>query len=357
MANDSLNYSKKINELLDKMPDFVTDFIYNFKNSENPSTMLQYSRDIYDFLNFMVNYLADSSDKEIKEITLSDMAKIEPLDVNRYLTTIGSSKDRRYTKLRDKINAQNQVPQSHNASTIKRLRATLSSMYGFFMISGKLGTNPAAAVRNKALPDKNLIYLTNEEQKELLNAVRTGENLEGKAAALHERFEVRDSAMILLLLDTGLRVSEMLTTNIIDYDFDKCSVITVRKGGGTDTVYFSDECASYLQEYFDAQRARFLISDAQIPAFTTLKGERLGVRAVENLVKKYAKAGLGAKGKLITPHKLRSSFAMSFYSASDNDLLLLKEKLHHKSINTTNIYAKAAPGKKEETRNILQGLR
>ena len=62
---------------------------------------------------------------------------------------------------------------------------------------------------------------------------------------------------------------------------------THRKGGGTDTVYFSDECAAYLQEYFDAQRARYLISDAQIPAFTTLKGERLGVRAVENLVKIY----------------------------------------------------------------------
>ncbi len=357
MANDNINYSEKINTLLDDMPDFVTDFIFNFKNSENLPTMLQYSRDIYDFLRFLVNYLPDFSDKEIKDLTLKDMATLEPLDVNRYLTTIMSSKDRRYTKLRDKIAEENIVPQNHNASTIKRLRATLSSMFGFFIISGKLKTNPAAAVRKNTLPEKNLIYLTNEEQTAMLNAVRTGEKLVGKAAAHHERYVVRDSAMILLLLDTGLRVSEMLSTNIIDYDFDACSLITIRKGGGTDTVYYSDECAAYLQEYFDAQRARYLISDAQIPAFTTLKGERLGVRAVENLVKKYAKAGLGAKGNLITPHKLRSSFAMSFYSASDNDLLLLKEKLHHQSINTTNIYAKAAPGKKAETRNILQGLR
>ncbi len=357
MANDNINYSNKINALLDEMPDFVTDFIFNFKNSENLPTMLQYSRDIYDFLRFMVNYLPEFSDKKIKDLTLKDMSMLQPLDINRYLTTIKSAKDRRYTKLRDKANAENDIPQNHNSSTIKRLRATLSSMFGFFMISGKLSTNPAAAVRNNPLPEKSLIYLTNEEQTAMLNVVRTGENLEGKAAAHHERFVLRDSAMILLLLDTGLRVSEMLPTNIIDYDFESCSLITIRKGGGTDTVYFSDECASYLQEYFDAQRAKYMIPDAQIPAFTTLKGERLGARAVENLVKKYAKAGLGAKGKLITPHKLRSSFAMSFYSASDNDLLLLKEKLHHKSINTTNIYAKAAPGKKADTRNLLQGLR
>ena len=78
---------------------------------------------------------------------------------------------------------------------------------------------------------------------------------------------------------------------------------------------------------------------------------------MEKLVKKYVGACLPAKAKSISPHKLRSSFAMSFYTASDNDLLLLKEKLHHKSISTTNIYAKASDTKKEASRNVLQGLR
>ena len=358
MATDNINYAEKINGLLDEMPDFVADFIFNFRNSENPSTMLQYSRDIYDFLRFMVNNLPDYDGMEIKELTLDDLARIEPLDVNRYLTLIRSAKDRRYTKLRNDTNRRNEVPQSHNASTVKRLRATLSSMFSFFMVNGKLKSNPAAAVSQQKVPKKKLIYLTNEEQSRLLNTVRTGENLAGKVATHHDRYVTRDSAMLLLLLDTGLRVSEMLSTDIIDYDFDKCRVHVIRKGGDTDVVSFSDECAEYLEEYFDAQRAKYLISDSQIPAFTTLKGERLGVRAVENLVKKYAEASLGkANGKKITPHKLRSSFAMSFYEASNNDILLLKEKLHHSSINTTNIYAQAATGKKEETRNLLQGLR
>lgn len=358
MANDNVNYSKKVNALLDEMPDFVADFILNFKNSENPSTMLQYTRDIYDFLRFMVNTMPDHDGKDIKDLTLDDLSKLTSLDVNRYLTLIRSSKDRRFTKLRNDVIEKNNVPSNHKASTIKRLRATLSSMFSFFMTSGRLKSNPAAARGNNKTTKKELIYLTNAQQTKLLNTVRTGENLAGKAATHHERYVMRDSAMILLLLDTGLRVSEMLTTNIADYDFDSCCVHVVRKGGDSDVVSFSDECASYLMEYFDAQRARFLISDDQIPSFTTLQGERLGVRAVENLVKKYAEASLGtAKGKSITPHKLRSSFAMSFYEASGNDILLLKEKLHHSSINTTKIYTEAAPGRKEDTRNILQGLR
>ena len=358
MANDNVNYAEKINALLDEMPDFFADFIFNFRNSENPSTMLQYSRDIYDFLRFMVNNLPEFDGKEIKELTLDDLAKLEPIDVNRFLTLIRSAKDRRYTKPRNDTKKKNEVPQNHNASTIKRLRATLSSMFSFFMTNGRLKSNPAAAIRQKKLPKKNVIYLTNEEQSKLLSTVRTGDKLAGKAAAHHEHFVTRDSAMILLLLDTGLRVSEMLTTDIIDYDFDKCTVHVVRKGGDKDIVSYSDECAGYLQEYFAAQRQKYDVSDDQLPAFTTLKGERLGVRAVENLVKKYAEAALGkADGQKITPHKLRSSFAMSFYAASNNDILLLKEKLHHSSINTTNIYAQAASGRKEETRNLLQGLR
>ena len=47
------------------------------------------------------------------------------------------------------------------------------------------------------------------------------------------------------------------------------------------------------------------------------------------------------KAELLSPHKLRSSFAMSFYRATDHNILLLQKKLNHKNITTTNIYAKA----------------
>ncbi len=153
-------------------------------------------------------------------------------------------------------------------------------------------------------------------------------------------------------------IPDYAETNVRDLTVG--SVVVTRKGGDTQTVYYSDECAEYLQIYFDSQKAKFNLKDANhFPAFTALSGERLGVRAVERLVKKYVKAALPdkAEGSKITPHKLRSSFAMSFYAASGNDILKLQKKLNHKSIATTNVYAKAANTDMEDTRNLLQGLR
>ena len=335
MANISIDYSKKIEELLNDMPDFVRDFIYNFGHTEQFTTKFEYSRDIRDFLRYLVNFIPELSEKPVKELSLSDVANIEPLDINRYLTLLLSSGDKN--------------------TTVKRRRATLSSMYSFFVSNGKMPRNPVEATKTIKIPEKNVIYLTNDEQRTLLNTVRYGTSLRESVAKRHNKYADRDSALFLLLLDTGLRVSEMLDTDIIDYDLTECSVVVRRKGGDIQTVFYSDECAGYLETYFDERKGKF--NDNNIPAFATTSGNRLGVRAVETLVKKYVSACMPDKTKLISPHKLRSSFAMSFYEASGKDILLLQKKLHHKSIATTNIYAKASDTAMKESRCILQGKR
>ncbi len=340
MANQGVNYSAKINEMLNDMPDFITDYIYNFGQTEKVATKFEYCRDIRDFLRFMVNFMPEHSEKSISEISVNDLANVTPLDINRYLTLLqGNGKD------------------GLKLATVKRRRATLSSMYSFYLNTGKMDKNPVLATKTIRLPEKSLIYLTNDEQRLLLNTVRSGMNLSNKASKYHNRYAERDSALFLLILDTGLRVSEALSTDIIDYDLESCSVVTVRKGGDIQNVYYSDECAEYLNTYFDSQIVKYASNDKKIPAFTTLQGERLGVRAVEKLVKKYVEACLPEKAKIISPHKLRSSFAMSFYAASNNNILLLQKKLNHKSISTTNIYAKASEAEMIESRSILQGLR
>ena len=340
MANP-ISYANKINELTNELPDFVMDFIYNFStNNSNYNTKLEYCRDIKCFLEYLSNYTSKFADKPIKDFTLEDIDQVEVLDINRYLTILGGPGN-----------------ELRKQSTVKRKRASLSSMYSFFLNSGKIHNNPVLVTSPGKKNKKELIYLTNEEQKTLLNGVRNGNMLSGKACSEHELYEKRDSALFLLLLDTGLRVSEMLNTDISDYDLDNCSVLVTRKGGDHQNVYYSDECAEYLAEYFGAQRVKYGLKDKDIPAFTTTTGKRLGSRAVEMLVKKYMEAYIPARAKEISPHKLRSSFAMSFYEASGNNILLLKEKLNHSSIQTTNIYAEASKKDLKDSRNILEGLR
>jgi site-specific recombinase XerD len=338
MLENKTQYSDKINELLSEMPEFISDFIYNFGRVENYATKLEYCRDIKVYLEFITNYLPKYCDKDIKELTIDDVANIEILDINRFLTTLSGN---------------------HKETTVKRKRASLSSMYGFFVATGKMPRNPIAATKTIKIPNKDVIYLTNEEQSTLLDTVRHGTNLHDSVAKVHYIYADRDSAMFLLLLDTGRRVSEMLGTDIIDYNLDDCSVVVNRKGGDTQIIYYSDECRDYLDVYFTSQKAKYGLSanNLKYPAFTTSTGKRLGVRAVEMLVKKYVTACLPEKARIISPHKLRSSFAMSFYAASDKDILLLKKKMNHKSIQTTNIYAKASDSAMKDSRSILQGLR
>lgn len=328
----------KVNELLKEMPEFVSDFIYNFGRIENYATKLEYCRDIKIYLEFITTYLIEYCDKEITDLSLDDVANIEILDINRFLTTLSGN---------------------HKETTVKRKRASLSSMYGFFVATGKISRNPIAATKSIKIPNKDVVYLTNDEQRTLLETVRYGKKLNKSVAKVHYIYADRDSAMFILLLDTGLRVSEMLSTDIIDYNLEECSVVVTRKGGDTQVVYYSDECRDYLDIYFKSQKVKYELSsnDLKFPAFTTSTGKRLGVRAIEMLVKKYVAACIPEKARIISPHKLRSSFAMSFYAASDKDILLLKKKMNHKSIQTTNIYAKASDSAMRESRSILQGLR
>ena len=338
MPSKSTKYSDLINNLLKDMPDFIMDFVYN--TGKSYATKLEYCRDAGIFLDFLINYLPEHDGKTRKDITMDDLAKVSVLDVQRYLGL--------YT--------EPDMP----LSTAKRKRASLSRMFGYFVNIEKLKNNPVAKTDTIRVPKGDVIYLTNDEQKKFLEAIRSGAGLEGDSAKKHYLYVKRDSAMFLLLLDTGLRVSEMLGTDIIDFDLNDCSANVIRKGGDKDIVYYSDECKEYLEEYFIQQRLEHGLvksKDLHFPAFTTTTGKRLGVRAVEKLVKHYIELCLPQRTSEITPHKLRSSFAMSYYEASGHDIVKLKEKLHHANIETTNVYARASRKDMKDTRNILQGLR
>ena len=330
-------YSTKINKELEKLPDYITEFVYNHGKMNNYATKYEYSRDIYHFFEYIFHLPLFKEYRDISDIVLSDLDKIDGTIINEYL---------------NKLSLQGNKPR-----TLQRKRASISSMYTYFIDIGKLKNNPVAASQKIQLEKEEFIYLTEKEQEILLYCVRTGEGLSHRKAGHHGLYVDRDSAIILLLLDSGLRISELASTEIIDYDFDKCCVEVMRKIGEYQTVFFSDECASYLQTYFDKQIDKYQLTDTHFPAFTNNYGDRLTIRSIERMVKKYAEVAVPGKAKKITPAKLRSSFAMSFYNASDHDIVKLQHILNHANLATTNIYARAADTDSEKTRNILQNAR
>jgi site-specific recombinase XerD len=85
--------------------------------------------------------------------------------------------------------------------------------------------------------------------------------------------------------------------------------------------------------------------------FLSIQNKRIGVRAVENLVKKYA--SLVTSLKKITPHKLRSTYGTSLYRET-GDIYLVADVLGHKDVNTTRKhYAAIDDERKRKARNVV----
>ena len=80
--------------------------------------------------------------------------------------------------------------------------------------------------------------------------------------------------------------------------------------------------------------------------FLSLQKKRIGVRAVENLVKKYSK--LITTMKNITPHKLRSTYGTSLYRET-GDIYLVADVLGHKDVNTTKKHYAALEDERRRT--------
>ena len=115
-------------------------------------------------------------------------------------------------------------------------------------------------------------------------------------------------------------------------------------------MYFSDESKDYLREYLNLRENNGEIFKEGTPLFVTLDGTRLSIREIQQMLKKYVKASLQRSD--ISVHKLRSSFAMEFYKHEKN-ILVLQQRMGHKSMAATNIYARASDKEEavKESRN------
>ena len=94
------------------------------------------------------------------------------------------------------------------------------------------------------------------------------------------------------------------------------------------------ECASgrILAAYLAQKEEDPKIPNEENALFLSLQYRRITVRAVENLVKKYAK--IVTPLKKITPHKLRSTYGTALYRET-GDIYIVADVLGHKDVNTT----------------------
>ena len=159
-----------------------------------------------------------------------------------------------------------------------------------------------------------------------------GDKLTKSQKRFHDKTKVRDTALLTLLLGTGIRVSECVGLDIEDVDFKNNGIKVRRKGGYEAIVYFGEEVEKALFDYLEQRKRIIPLSGHEHALFLSMQNRRITVRAVENMVKKYASTVTTLKK--ITPHKLRSTYGTSLYRET-GDIYLVADVLGHKDVNTT----------------------
>lgn len=335
-----INNELKLRELQQNLPRFCNEFFRGIEPTTSSRTRIAYGYDLTVFFNYLKENNPDLKNTAIRDYRLDILDEITATDIEEYLEYL------KYYVTEDGKEHTN------GERGIMRKLACLRTLYRYFYKKEKILTNPASIVEMPKLHQKEIVRLDVDEVSTLLDEVETGDKLTKSQRNFHDKTKTRDLAILTLLLGTGIRVSECVGIDINDVDFKNSGIKIQRKGGYETVVYFGEEVEEALLNYIEERKIIVPQSGYENALFLSLQKRRIGVRAVENLVKKYS--SLVTNLKKITPHKLRSTYGTSLYRET-GDIYLVADVLGHKDVNTTKKhYAAIEDERRRKARNAVK---
>ena len=207
-------------------------------------------------------------------------------------------------------------------SSLARHISTLRGFFSYACERFSMQENPTHLLETPKLPEKIPVFLTLDEVDALIDAPDIGTKL-----------GFRDRTMLELMYAAGLRVSEVISARVLDYDSQAGVIKVFGKGSKQRIVPIHDTAQGYMDEYINIRRSEFGPKEDYI--FLNRSGNGLTRQGIWKLIKKYsAQAGIV---KTISPHVLRHSFATHLLEGGA-DLRTVQFLLGHEDISTTEIY-------------------
>lgn len=312
----------RLREILKTLPPFAKDYFRAVEPTTSARTRISYAYDIRVFFHFLMENNPVYKNYTIEQFEVHDLERLEPVDIEEY---------QEYLKV---YKNDEEKCITNTEKGLARKMSTLRSFYGYYFKHQIISKNPTLLVEMPKMHEKAIIRLDTDEIAMLLDYVdHGGDNLTGQRKAYFEKTKNRDLAILTLLLGTGIRVSECVGLDLQDIDFKNNGITVTRKGGNQMVVYFGEEVENALKTYLYTTRKQTIpLSGHENALFLSTQRKRMGVQAVENMVKKYAREV--TPNKKITPHKLRSTYGTALYKET-GDIYLVADVLGHKDVNTT----------------------
>ena len=338
-AERNLKNSNQLKVMLISLPSFCDEYFRGIENKTTPLTRLGYANDLKTFFEFLVHEIDGLVGKKIKDITLEDLNNITQTDLEIYLNYLSN-----YTKNGEQF--------SNDARAKARKLSAVRSLFRYFYRKDKLRENVTTKIDTPKIRDKEIIRLEVDEVVKLLDTAEHPKDFSKRQQSYNKLTRTRDIAILTLLLGTGIRVSECVGLNVEDIDFETNGFKITRKGGAQTILYFSDEVSTTLQNYLDERLNNEFVSPSEHALFLSIQNKRIGVRAVEQLVKKYSQDCIPLKH--ITPHKLRSTYGTNLYRET-GDIYIVADVLGHRDVNTTKKhYAAISEDARRRVANVVK---
>lgn len=310
----------RLREVLTTLPPFCRDYFRAIDTTTTTKTRISYAYDIRIFFQFLLDENPAFKDYKMTDFTVNVLDQIKALDLEEYQEYL-------------KVYQAGDKTETNGERGLKRKISALRSFYAYFYKREMIETNPTVLIDVPKIHDKSIIRLDTDEVALLLDYIEhCGDQLTGQKRVYYEKTKERDLAIVTLLLGTGIRVSECVGLDIEDVDFKNNGIKVTRKGGNEMVVYFGPEVEKALKRYIEVRENIIPLEGHEHALFYSAQRRRIGVQAVENLVKKYASQITTTKK--ITPHKLRSTYGTTLYQET-GDIYLVADVLGHKDVNTT----------------------
>ena len=310
----------RLRDVLKTLPPFCRDFFRAIEPRTTTKTRISYAYDIRIFFQFLLEQNPAFRDWSIDAFTVDVLDQLTAVDLEEYEEYL-------------KVYQAGDKTETNGERGLKRKMSSLRSFYAYYFKREMIHTNPTVLVDVPKIHQKIIIRLEADEVALLLDYIEHGgDDLTGQKKVYYEKNKDRDLALVTLLLGTGVRVSECVGLDIEDVDFKNNGIKVTRKGGNEMVVYFGPEVEKALKNYLEVRKNIIPVEGHEHALFYSTQRKRIGVQAVENLVKKYARQVTTTKK--ITPHKLRSTYGTALYQET-GDIYLVADVLGHKDVNTT----------------------
>jgi integrase/recombinase XerD len=208
--------------------------------------------------------------------------------------------------------------------TVARRVVTLRRLYRFLETEGQVSASPLPSLHLTPGPRKLPHVLSGDDLRRLLAQPDATTPLGN-----------RDQAMLELMYAAGLRVSELVSLQTQQIDFQGNYLTVKGKGSKVRAVPFGKWAREKLFDYTSQARRRLLKGRASPFLFIGRSGKPITRQAFWKLIGRYALAA-GIEKK-VTPHTLRHSFATHLLEGGA-DLRSVQSMLGHADISTTQIY-------------------